>query len=77
MRLNDRHAFLTRGLPDGRILDVQPWPGRGAKLVVSAGPERWTAQAFYWYTAPIDAVLAALVWDGIGTPRGGLPRPRM
>ena len=36
--LNDRDAWLSRQLPDGRWLDVQPLTlGRAARIVVSRG----------------------------------------
>ena len=74
MRLNDRHAYLTRELPDGRVLDVQPWPDRRVRLVVSASRAPWTLTAIYWYGDLGLACVAALLWDGVGVPRWGRGR---
>lgn len=75
MRLGARHAFLTRELPDGRIIDVQPWRAGMATLVVSDGPARWSYAAFWWYCSTDAALRAALEWDGVGVPPGGQARP--
>lgn len=70
MRLNDRHAFLTKRLTDGRLIDVQAARTGGAHLVVSISGERWSATRRYWYGDALAASLAALAWDGVGEPRG-------
>ncbi len=75
MRLGARHAFVTRVLPDGRVIDVQPWPGGAGRLVVSAGPGRWQELACYWYPSWMEATWAAMIWDGEGVPAGAAPRP--
>ena len=71
MRLNDRSAYFTKGLPDGRVIDVQPWRTGGVALVVSASWARWSPARRYWYGDPVTASVAALAWDGTGTPRWG------
>jgi hypothetical protein len=77
MRLGERHAFLTRELADGRIVDVQPWRAGMATLVVSASRARWSYVAFYWYGSVDAAVDAALAWDGTGVPSGAGRCPRL
>jgi hypothetical protein len=77
MRLGERHAYLTRTLPDGRIIDVRPWRSGVVQLVVQASAAPWAYAAFYWYAALPAALCAALAWDGDGTPPGAGPCPRL
>ncbi len=77
MRLGERHAFLTRTFPDGRILDVRPWRPGVYQLAVSAGLGPWATVALYWYLELPAALAAALARDGTGVPPGSGPCPRL
>src|SRR3712207_2230532 len=61
--LNERGAYASRTLDDGRILDVWPLPFKRAQLMISETVHVQQGSDMWDYDRPDAAVIAMLLWD--------------
>ena len=68
--LNNRDAFLTMDLPDGRVVDVCPLLWGRATLGVSLDRLAGWYEHLWEYDTVDAALAAAKAWNGEGEPVG-------